>query len=186
MENAHQRKKAPELIRHRILEHTIQLASEKGVSGVSIQAVADLAGVTKGGVFHHFSNKQKLLDAMVHEVLFRLDHAIDAYIQNDPEAIGSFTRAYIYFTLQDDHSGIGALWSAISMTMLTDHAFNTNWLQWLHGRLARHQQTDSGMELQILRYAADGVWLNVFACSESMQEMLRMRQELLHRTYIKQ
>lgn len=185
MENAHQRKKAPELIRQKILDYAIQLASERGVAGVSIQAVADLAGVTKGGVFHHFPNKQKLLDAMVHEVLARLDHAIDEYMQNDQEVIGCFTRAYIYFTLQAERSGIGTLWSAISMTMLTDHAFNATWIAWLHGRLARHEQTDAGIELQLLRYAADGVWLNVFACSESMDELLHMRLELMRRTYIK-
>ncbi|WP_374664110.1 TetR/AcrR family transcriptional regulator [Acinetobacter sp.] len=184
MENVHQRKKEPELIRQKILEHAMQLAAQKGVSGVSIQAVADFAGVTKGGVFHHYSSKQKLLDAMVREVLSRLDLAVDDYMQHDQGGYGCFTRAYIYFTLQTENDGIGRFWSAISMTMLTDHAFNALWLDWLNGRLAQHQQTDSGMELQLLRYAADGVWLNVFACSGDIAEMQRMKQELIQRSYV--
>lgn len=184
MQNAHQRKKEPELIRQKILAFAIQLAAEKGVAGVSIQAVADLAGVTKGGVFHHYPNKQKLLEAMVQEVLSQLDQAVDEYMQKDSESYGSFTRAYIYFTLQTEPKGIGSLWSAISMTMLTDHAFNAVWLNWLNGRLAKHNQTDSGIELQLLRFTADGVWLNVFGCSEDMQLMQNMQQELLRRTYV--
>lgn len=184
MENAYQRKKAPELIRQKIIEHTIRLASEKGVTGVSIQAVADLAGVTKGGVFHHFPSKQKLLEAMVQDVLLRLDDAVDEYIQQDIEALGCFTRAYIYFTLQTELSGIGTLWSAVSMIMLTDHAFNSMWFNWLNARLLQHQQTDSGLELKLLRYTADGVWLNVFVNAESSTEMQKMQQELIRRTYL--
>lgn len=184
MDNAHQRKKAPELIRQKIIEHTIQLASEKGVAGVSIQAVADLAGVTKGGVFHHFPSKQKLLEAMVQDVLFRLDVAVDDYMQQDDQSHGCFTRAYIYFTLQTELSGIGTLWSAISMIMLTDHAFNTLWFDWLNARLLKHQQTDSGLELKLLRYTADGVWLNVFVNAENTNEMQIMQKELIQRTYL--
>ncbi|NEU35488.1 TetR/AcrR family transcriptional regulator, partial [bacterium LRH843] len=54
MQQASPRKKAPEQVRQSILQHAICLAAEKGVTGVSIQAVADLVGVSKGGVFHHF------------------------------------------------------------------------------------------------------------------------------------
>lgn len=184
MENPHQRKKEPEALRQKIIEHAIRLASEKGAAGVSIQGVADLAGVTKGGVFHHFPSKQKLLQAMVQEVLRRLDAAVDEYIGQDPEPQGCFSRAYIHFTLQTDASGIGTLWSAISMTMLTDHAFNALWMDWLNARLARHQHTDSGMELKLLRYAADGVWLAVFIGAEPPEKMQEVQAELMRRTYL--
>ena len=95
MENAYQRKKEPELIRQKILAHAIQLSADKGVTGVSIQAVADLVGVSKGGVFHHFPSKQKLLEAMVITVLEHLDSVIDQFIQADDCEYGCFTRAYI-------------------------------------------------------------------------------------------
>ena len=40
MQQASPRKKAPEQVRQSILQHAICLAAEKGVTGVSIQAVS--------------------------------------------------------------------------------------------------------------------------------------------------
>ena len=93
MQQASPRKKAPEQVRQSILQHAICLAAEKGVTGVSIQAVADLVGVSKGGVFHHFPNKQKLLEAMVVEQLEQLDRVVDELISQDRDRYGCFTRA---------------------------------------------------------------------------------------------
>ncbi len=47
MDNAALAQEEPQLIRQSILQHAIRLAADKGVNGVSIQAVADLVGVTK-------------------------------------------------------------------------------------------------------------------------------------------
>ena len=88
MQQASPRKKAPEQVRQSILQHAICLAAEKGVTGVSIQAVADLVGVSKGGVFHHFPNKQKLLEAMVVEQLEQLDRVVDELISQDRDYFG--------------------------------------------------------------------------------------------------
>ena len=183
MENAYQRKKEPELIRQKILAYAIQLSAEKGVTGVSIQAVADLVGVSKGGVFHHFPSKQKLLEAMVIALLEHLDGVIDQLIQADDCEYGCFTRAYIEVTLQKNIVGMEHSWSAISMIMLTDRTFNDLWIQWLNERLERHSATDTDLELKILRFAADGVWLTAFTEVENLDETLEMKQELIRRSY---
>ncbi|MDC4761550.1 TetR/AcrR family transcriptional regulator, partial [Acinetobacter baumannii] len=73
MQKIQQPKKQPEIIRKNIIEQAIILASEKGTSGVSIQNVANGAGITKGGVFHHFANKQILVEAMISEIISHLD-----------------------------------------------------------------------------------------------------------------
>ena len=80
MNNAYQRKKEPELVRQRILDSAIQLATEKGVASMSIQAVADMAGVTKGGVFHHFANKHLLIENMLQYILMQFDQEVDHQI----------------------------------------------------------------------------------------------------------
>lgn len=179
----YQRKKEPELIRQKILAHAIQLSAEKGVTGVSIQAVADLVGVSKGGVFHHFPSKQRLLEAMVITLLEHLDSIIDQLIQADDCEYGCFTRAYIEVTLQKNIVGMEHSWSAISMIMLTDRTFNELWIQWLNTRLERHHATDADLELKVLRFAADGVWLTAFTEVENPDETLEMKQELIRRSY---
>lgn len=183
MQQTPPRKKAPELVRQSILQHTLTLAAEKGVTGVSIQAVADLVGVSKGGVFHHFPTKQKLLEAMILAQMEHLDAVVEQLIAQDEHSYGCFTRAYIEITLEKQILGLEHSWSAISMIMLTDRTFNEYWIQWLNARLIRHQDTDSDLELKILRFAADGIWLTAFTEVENLSETMQLKQELIQRSH---
>ena len=79
--------------------------------------------------------------------------------------------------------GLQQSWSAISMTMLTDKTFNEFWIEWMKSRLERHHQTDSDIELKIVRYAADGIWLTAFTEVEDESETQLLKQELIARTY---
>lgn len=183
MGSSHQRKKAPELIRQRILDSAMTLAAQEGVTSVTIQAVANLVGITKGGVLHHFPSKKKLLDAMVISLLERLDVAIDQLIEQDPQPYGCFTRAYIEVTLEKTVHGLENSWTAISMTMLTDRTFNQYWIQWLNTRIKQHHSTDGDLALKILRYAADGVWLTIFSKIEDEQQTKLLKKALIARSY---
>lgn len=50
--------------RRRILKAALSLFPSKGVHNVSVGAVAEAAGVSRGIVYHHFGSKRGLLDAM--------------------------------------------------------------------------------------------------------------------------
>lgn len=50
--------------RRRILRAALSLFPSKGVHNVSVGAVAEAAGVSRGIVYHHFGSKRGLLDAM--------------------------------------------------------------------------------------------------------------------------
>lgn len=183
MDNPYKRKKDPERVKQLILDVAMQLLAEKGKVGFSLQSVADAVGVTKGGLLHHFPNKQILMQATVKEVIGQLDGAIDDYIAQDLEPYGRFTRAYIYFTLQQDAKSIGRLFAALSMAMLTDQAFNEQWILWLNGRLEQHVSTDDSMDLKLLRLAADGLWLAIYTGVDEQANVQQLMQEMLLRTY---
>ena len=119
VENAYQRKKDPEGVKKLILANTMSLVAEHGVNGVSIQSIATRSGVTKGGVFHHFANKQVLIEAMLEELIQQLDQQVSLAIEQDPVTYGCFTRAYIAVTLSSSF-GVNTVWSALSMTLMTD------------------------------------------------------------------
>lgn len=53
-----------EQTRRQILSAALKLFPARGVHGVSVEAVADAAGVSRGIVYHHFGSKRGLLDAM--------------------------------------------------------------------------------------------------------------------------
>lgn len=185
MENPHQRKKDPERIKQLILDSAIQLAAENGVQGMSIQSVATMAGITKGGVFHHFANKQILVKAMLEELICQLDREVSTKIENDQIAYGCFTRAYIEVTLSSS-VGLNSAWGALYMTVMTDKSFSEMWYQWLDRRLAQHAETDQSFDLKILRYAADGAWFIEGLIQEPQEDYETIKQELLLRTYPKE
>ena len=183
IQNAYQRKKQPNLVRQRILDGAMQLAAEKGVASVSIQAVAAFAGVTKGGVFHHFANKQILIETMLHEVLYKFDQEIDRFIEQDTVQYGCFTRAYIEVTLTHQSFGVSSLWATLSMTLVSDQTFSQLWNRWLADRLKQHQDTDADLNLRILRYAADGAWFIERFDPGNVQDLMVLKQELIQRSY---
>ncbi|MBO0130745.1 MULTISPECIES: TetR/AcrR family transcriptional regulator [Agrobacterium] len=158
MTNAHERKKQPEIVRRNLLDCAAKLAADQGVAALSVQAVADAAGVTKGGLFHHFASKQVLLEAVMADLLGALDAEIDALISQDCEAYGSFTRAYVNAVFDDRDRDSGRQWAAISVSMVGEPSLRRMWTSWVEGRLARHKDTDDGVVLEMVRLAADGIW----------------------------
>lgn len=77
MKSGYHRKKEPEKVRAELLKAASDLGAKKGLSSITVQAVADLAGVTKGGLLHHFHSKQDLIAGVFAHSLEHLDAEID-------------------------------------------------------------------------------------------------------------
>lgn len=58
------RNKYPEITENRILELSMQLFIEKGYEQTTLQDVADAMGMTRGAIYHHFKNKEQMVDAV--------------------------------------------------------------------------------------------------------------------------
>lgn len=157
--SAHHRKKQPEQVRRALLDCAAQIAAEQGAPAITIQAVADRAGVTKGGLLHHFDSKQALLAAVFSDLLEQMDREIDRTMAGDPAARGRFTRAYVRACFSDRLLGERSLWAALSVAIVSEPALRALWSSWLDGRMARHAETDGDPKLMAVRLAADGVWL---------------------------
>ena len=70
--------------REHIIESATQLIASHGLQGVSMRAVADRAGCSRGLVEHYFSNKAALLSAANH-------WANETYLKRVAQAVGSLT-----------------------------------------------------------------------------------------------
>jgi AcrR family transcriptional regulator len=157
MSRAHHRKKAPEQIRRALLDHAAEMAAARGLGNISLAAVARAAGVTKGGLFHHFPTRKNLVEAVCADLVAAMDALIDGHMAAGPRVYGAFTRAYVLATLERPPRGNP--WAALSMAALTDPDLRALWARWLEARLARHADTDADPDLEVVRHAADGVWL---------------------------
>ncbi len=82
----------PEQRREQLLDATLTVILDNGYSGVSIEAVARAAGVTRPVVYDHFPNLGRLLHALVEReeecALEQLEHvAPEGAQQLEPEAV---------------------------------------------------------------------------------------------------
>lgn len=62
----------------RVLDAALELIVEHGVSGTSLQMIADRIGVTKAAVYHQYRTKDALVIALTERELGWLEEALDA------------------------------------------------------------------------------------------------------------
>ena len=182
--SAYHRKKQPELVRRNLIEQAIRLMAEEGLHAVTVQAVSDAGGVSKGGFMHHFSSKHALVEAAFAELLAALDADLAARMAADPEPYGAFTRAYIQSVFELEQEAPGNPWAVLSIATLSDARLRTVWTEWYTQKLAEHHQTDSDLRLTLLRLAADGVWLSDLV-NMVIEERTALHEYLIRGTYPK-
>ena len=62
----------------RVIEAALRLFAEHGISGTSLQMIADALGVTKAAVYHQYDTKDAIVLAVAQVVLARLEAAVTA------------------------------------------------------------------------------------------------------------
>ena len=62
----------------RIIDAALVLFAEHGISGTSLQMIADAIGVTKAAVYHQYNTKDEIILAVAQVVLARLEAAVTA------------------------------------------------------------------------------------------------------------
>jgi AcrR family transcriptional regulator len=62
----------------RIIEAALVLFAEHGISGTSLQMIADAIGVTKAAVYHQYNTKDEIVLAVAEIILPRLEAAVTA------------------------------------------------------------------------------------------------------------
>ena len=99
-------KEDAELTRQRLIDAAREVFLQRGVSRTTIEHIAAAAGVTRGAVYWHFSNKTELFRAMREQVLLPLiDRMDDTLLVEGPEdplaRIERFLSGTIQFLSED-------------------------------------------------------------------------------------
>src|SRR3954467_7829759 len=100
MMQAAPRKRQPEITQQRLLDVAGELVVEAGVAALTLDAVAKRAGVSKGGLLHHFPSKNALLAAMVGSMVGKFSDAAAAFAARAPARRGRGARAYVRTTVE--------------------------------------------------------------------------------------
>jgi AcrR family transcriptional regulator len=126
-------------------------------SKLTLDAVAEEAGVSKGGLLYHFSSKEKLLDAVVDRWEARFEDEIEEVAERTP---GGWTRAYVDVTAKDfDDPHVRGIDSGIIAAL----ALHPERLESVRARYDAKQERieDDGIDAvdaTIVRLATDGLW----------------------------
>ncbi|MFN8379546.1 MAG: TetR family transcriptional regulator [Anaerolineae bacterium] len=82
--------------REQVLKAAATVIAQQGVNAFTIEAVAQEAGVTKGGVLHHFPSKVDLVTGLIDEVVATFNARLQAELNAEPEGQpGRWLRAYL-------------------------------------------------------------------------------------------
>lgn len=79
-------------------------------AAVSLDVVAREAGVSKGGLLHHFRSREALLIGMVEEWLARFDAAVERHLDPADDRPGRLCRAHIRASFELDLDAEEQVW----------------------------------------------------------------------------
>lgn len=177
--------------RKAILDAANQIVQERGVDHLTLKLTAQEAGVSKGGLLHHFPNKEALIQGMIQDYLDRFTADFNqASEQHGPETSGRWTRAYLHTTLEDHRRT-----PRMSSGLLAGVAINPDLLapmqetfkEWV--KLLDEDGIDP-VVATIIRLAVDGLWMvklfGLAAPDKEMQEnILKFLDRLIDQSALK-
>ena len=81
--------------RAKLLDAAAVVVRCEGVQALTLARVAEEAGVSKGGLLHHFGSKEDLLTGLLEQTLAEADDGLDRL--TDGAGPGAFARAYLEY-----------------------------------------------------------------------------------------
>ena len=94
--------------RTRILDAAERIVHARGVSGLTLEAAAREAGVSKGGLLYHFASKEALVTGMLERLAAFVGVQFEANVARQPEGPGRVARAYIAWAFGESDCSPGA------------------------------------------------------------------------------
>ncbi|GAA0937789.1 TetR/AcrR family transcriptional regulator [Actinocorallia libanotica] len=107
MSTPERRTRDKERTRRAILDTAERVFTERGAQ-VSLGDIAAAAGVTKGGLMHHFPSREALVQAVYRNSAHRMWDEVRAHIDLSENRPGKFTRGYVRALTGDSEYLVGA------------------------------------------------------------------------------
>jgi AcrR family transcriptional regulator len=164
--------------RTRILVAAARVVRDKGVQRLTLEEVARVASVSKGGLLYHFSTKEQLIQAMLEYALIAFEDELNKVHAGDAEP-GSWLRAYIKASFPDQKSSLyeqsmlaSALLASVGNEPSLAGPYGTHLKSWVER--AEEDGIDPAVA-QIIRLAVDALWLHEALGLEPFDDVERAR-----------
>jgi AcrR family transcriptional regulator len=140
-----------------ILDAACRVVLDKGVSALTLDATAQEAGVSKGGLLYHFPSKNSLIEGMIERLIRAFDLALERELAKNN---GDWLVAYINasFVSDPDYNQLSsALSAAIANNPELLKPLQDHFVEWQKKAEASAPSPEVGT---IIRLTMDGLWLS--------------------------
>lgn len=174
MKNAYKRKKEPLLNRQIILDTALEIVSKEDWSQVTFQSISDKTGLSKGGIIHHFKNKEELLGELIKQNLSNLTAFLKDY--QEQQGITDNARAYLEFVLKNgDDLAYKRIMRVIVQAILVKEEYRVWWEDWLKSHILIDVTETSDMRSMFFFLVAEGIWYNDSVGFSYMNSLFRQK-----------
>jgi AcrR family transcriptional regulator len=160
--------------REEILEAASQVVRTQGVAHLTLDGVAQAAGVSKGGLLYHFSTKEALISGMLDLYLARFEAQVERTLAEIPGSVRHrWLRAFIEVSFQE-----GTEDRSLAASMLAAIVGNRDLLQRLHSQYTAWlvRATEEGIRRDtalLVMQATDGHWYSELLGLDLLDEVDR-------------
>lgn len=146
--------------RLKILEAASSIVQNDGILDLTLEAAAEQAGVSKGGLLYHFPSKDALIEGMVQHLMQNYATNIKKEADRDTVEKGRWTRAFIKETFQQstpDKNMDAGLMAAAAINPELLKPIQDAYEEWQQNI---EQDGFNPINATILRLAVDGLWFS--------------------------
>ena len=139
------------------------VVSKYGVNRLTLNEVAEEAGVSKGGLLYHFPSKDALVKGMLDYAMDTFEGYIERHQEGD-KAPGGWLRGYVKGTfestgeVQRESASASALIASISHNPALLEHYRDLQSKWSSAK--GEMSTENLMRSLVVQMATDGLWLN--------------------------
>ncbi len=171
----------PQETREKLLQAAALVILERGANSLTLENVAAAAKISKGGLLHHFPNKEALLGGLMEQLIGAFEDCVTRELNNEPNTAGRWLRAYIRATFSpspEEQALTTALASLISSQPNLLSTLKTSF------DFVERSIVADGLPLAratAIRLACDGLWFSELSGMIELQAIERqaLLEELL-------
>ncbi len=146
--------------RRRLLDAATAVIQRDGASSLTLDKVAAEASISKGGLLHHFSSKDALIESLLNETLRAAGDELERRTARYEGQVGAFASAYLEYVAAP-YAEAATSASSILAAAALDGSMHSDARLTFHQWQQRLLNGDGVSELTALlaRILGDGLWL---------------------------
>ena len=152
--------------RQKVIDASRQIVMERGAGSLTYDEIAQVSGVTRGGITYHFPTKQRLLQALVEQDIAQWRELEETSTPCDCPAVAAELIAFLRAHTSEEPDRRRFVTGMLSAATLDPPVLDPA-REYSRERLDVLELDDDNLRREILRLAAIGLfWSDLFGCPE--------------------